>query len=239
VLRYVIHRRIDISQSLQGQESSSRLGFSIFATSTIRGPADTAGYPTTITVDSILADSGVALPVTINLAAARGLVFSGVLLPSGELRNPTPSDTTIAQAMTQILGTFRDFYPRLPAPGLTLGAQWTDTLSRSERAGAFDRVTATAITGSRASAIVERDGAHSVQIQSDAIVTLAGNGNQGGQPMTLQGAGTRHSLAFVAVDGRYLGGEWLDSTNLSIGLPLQGLTVPVRQVSYSLIRVLR
>jgi len=39
LLRYVIERRIEIHQAVQGQESTSRLGFRVFATATIRGPA--------------------------------------------------------------------------------------------------------------------------------------------------------------------------------------------------------
>ena len=237
-LHYLVHRRIDIVQSVQGQEQASKLGFGIFASSTIQGPADSAGYPTIVVVDSIVPDSGIALPFTVNLAAARGLTFKGTLRPSGELRNSTPSDTSTAQALGQVLGTFRDFYPHLPEGGLKVGAAWTDTISRSDKTGAFERLTVTSINSSRAASIEDRGGVHSVRIELGAHVTLSGNGTQGGQPLTLTGDGTRHSIEFVAVDGRYLGGESIDSTSLNITLPLQGLVVPVRQVAYSTIRVL-
>ncbi len=238
LLRYLIERRIDVHQAVQGQESTSRLGFRVFATATIHGPADSAGYPTTFVVDSIVPDSGSALPVTVNLTAARRLTFSGVLNPDGEFRRSTPSDSGTAHALAQVLGTFRDFYPHFPTGGLKLGAMWTDTISRSEAVGAFDKLTVTAINNSRASALEDRGGVHSVRINIASQITLAGSGAQGGQPLTLAGTGTRKSVEFVAVDGRYLGGETLDSTNLTITLPLQGLAVPVQQVSHATVKVL-
>ncbi len=238
MLRYVIARRIDIHQAVQGQESSSRLGFQVFATATIHGPADTAGYPTTFVVDSIVPDSGTALPVTVNLSAARKLTFSGELHADGEFRRSTPSDSAVAQALAQVLGTFRDFYPHFPAGGLTLGAMWTDTISRTDAVGAFDKLTVTAINNSHASALEDRGGVHSLRIDIGSQVTMAGSGTQGGQPLTIAGTGSRHSVEFVAVDGRYLGGETLDSTHLTITLPLQGLAVPVQQVSHASVKVL-
>ncbi|PYO39054.1 MAG: hypothetical protein DMD29_10680, partial [Gemmatimonadetes bacterium] len=83
----MIRLQISATQTFQGQTSSSRLGFRLFVHATIRGPADSHGYPATFTVDSIVADSGMALPETINLTAARRLSYSGVLTPSGELKN--------------------------------------------------------------------------------------------------------------------------------------------------------
>ena len=41
---------------------------------------------------------------------------------------------------------------------------------------------------------------------------------------------------FMAIDGRYLGGESLDSTSLTFNFP--GQTVPLRQVSHAVVRVL-
>lgn len=236
LLRYLIERRVDIHQQVLGQESSSQLAYRVFATSAIHGPSDTAGYPTTFTLDSIVPDSGMRLPGTINLASARGLTFTGVLRPNGEFHRATPSDSTIAQGLEQLVGTFRDFYPHFPRSGLILGASWTDTLSRTNRSGSIDNLLITAITTSRAAAIVERNGAHSVQIESTSAITLSGNGALGGQPITLQGSGSRHAVEFVAVDGRYLGSESLDSTHITFTFP--GQTVPQRLVSHATVKVL-
>ena len=237
-LRYVIRRQISATQTIQGQTSSSRLGFRLFVHATVRGPADSLGYPATFTVDSIVADSGVTLPVTINLAAARGLSYSGVLAPDGELKNSTASDTIVARGLSQVLANFRDFYPGIPAGGLTLNAAWIDTTSRTDRAGIFDRVTVTTIARSRAAAIEELAGAHAIRVEVDAILAITGAGNQGGQDLNLAGKGTRHATEYVAVDGRFLGGESLDSTDLEIAVPAQGQVVSIKQIAKSIVQVL-
>jgi len=237
-LRYVIRRQISATQTFQGQTSSSRLGFRLFVHATVRGPADSLGYPATFTVDSIVADSGVTLPVTINLAAARGLSYSGVLAPDGELKNSTASDTIVARGLSQVLANFRDFYPGIPAGGVTLNAAWTDTTSRTDRAGIFDRVTVTTIARSRAAAIEELAGAHTIRLEVDAILAITGAGNQGGQDLDLAGKGTRHATEYVAVDGRFLGGESLDSTDLEIAVPAQGQVVSIKQIAKSIVQVL-
>ena len=237
-LRYLIRRQISATQTFQGQTSSSRLGFRLFVRATVRGPADSTGYPATFTVDSIIADSGVALPVTINLAAARGLSYSGVLASDGELKNSTASDTIVARGLSQVLANFRDFYPGIPASGLTLNAAWTDTTSRTDRAGIFDRVTVTTIARSRAAAIEELAGAHAIRLEVDAILAITGAGNQGGQDLDLAGKGTRHATEYVAVDGRFLGGESLDSTDLEIAVPAQGQVVSIKQIAKSTVLVL-
>jgi hypothetical protein len=237
-LRYLIRREVSATQTFQGQTSASRLGFRLFVHATIRGPADSGGYPTTITIDSIIPDSGIALPVTLNLAATRGLSYSGILSPHGEFKNATPSDTTIARGLAQVLANFREFYPSIPGGGLALNAAWTDTTSRTDRAGIFDRVTVTAITTSRASAIEERAGAHAVRVEVSAILAITGAGNQAGQALDLAGRGTRHGVEYVAVDGRFLGGESVDSTDLEIAVPAQGQVVQIRQVARFIVQVL-
>lgn len=237
-LRYRVERRIESVQELPSQQQVSRLGFTIFVTASIRGPADSVGHPATFTIDSIVADSGVILPITVRLDAARGLSFAGTVTAEAEFRNSTPSDSVVAQGLARILGNFRDFYPHLPAAGVTLGAAWTDTISRTEKVGIFERLTVTAINVSRAGALEDRGGSHSLRIDVNATVTLAGAGEQGGQPVRLEGSGTRTGVEFMSVDGRYLGGESRDSIAQTITLSLQGLVVPVRQVSHSLVTVL-
>ena len=238
-LKYLIRRRISATQTIQGQTDSSRLGFRLFVHVTVRGPADSLGYPSTLTVDSIVADSGMALPVTINLAAARGLSYSGVVSPSGEIKKSTPSDTVVARGLSQVLTDLRDLYPRIPAGGLTLNAAWTDTTSRTDRAGIFDRVTVTSIATSRAAAIEEVAGAHAVLIEVSALLTYTGTGNQGGQDLNLAGQGKRHVHEYVAVDGRYLGRESTDTTDLEIAVPARGQVISIRQIARSTVQVLQ
>jgi hypothetical protein len=235
-LRYVVHQQIHVEQQFQGQTQTIDRGIRLFVAATIAGPADSAGYPVTFTVDSIVPDSGSVIPPTVNLAAARRLTYTGRLTPAGEFRQTATSDSTVAQAFAQIIGAFRNFYPRLPPGGLALGAEWTDTTSTSDRAGVD--VTIKAIGHSRAAAWEQRHGARCLRLEVSSAYTVAGAGEQGGQPLEISGTGTRTGVQFVAVDGRYLGGEVHDSSAIVVGLPVQGMTVPVRQVSHSTITVL-
>jgi hypothetical protein len=235
-LRYVVHQQIHVEQQFQGQTQTIDRGIRLFVAATIAGPADSAGYPVTFTIDSIVPDSGSVIPPMVNIAAARGLTYAGRLTPAGEFRQVAASDSTLAQTIAQIVGAFRNFYPRLPPGGLTLGAEWTDTVSTNDRAG-ID-VTMKAIGHSRAAAWEQRNGARCLRLEVNSAYSVVGAGEQGGQPLEVSGTGTRTGIQFVAVDGRYLGGQVHDSSAIVVALPLQGMTVPVRQISHSTITVL-
>src|SRR5437899_11470089 len=62
-LRYVMHQIIHIDQEFQGMRQPLDFGLRAFFAVTITGPANTSAYPTTITIDSILAGSGTPAPL--------------------------------------------------------------------------------------------------------------------------------------------------------------------------------
>lgn len=236
--RYRIHRRIESVQAFSGAEQRTSLGFSIFVMAAVGGPADSTGFPTTFAIDSIALDSGVVLPMFIDLDAARGLRFTGVLTPAGEFRDGVPSDTGAASALTRIIGGFREFYPRIPPQGITLGGAWTGTVAHNDQFGVVDRVTVTTTDSARAAEWEDRDDVRSLRVEIRSIVSLTGSGQQAGQAVELTGSGTRRGVEYIAADGRYLGGVSRDSTALTITLHAQGLIVPVRQVALSIVQVL-
>jgi hypothetical protein len=229
-LRYVLHQQVHAEQEFQGQTQTINRAVSLFVSTTITGPADSVGYPLTLAIDSMVPDSGTAMPPMVNLAAARGLRYTGRLAPSGEFRGVVPSDSARAQAFAQLAGGFvRTFYPRLPPGGLTLGAEWTDTVTTTDRT--VVEVTIRSVQHARVVSWEERSGARCLRLEVNATYTVAGAGEQGGQPLQVAGSGTRSTIQFVAADGRYLGGEFQDSSAIAVTLPMQGMTVPVRQVS--------
>ena len=236
VLRYVVHRRLHIQQALGGQPQSQDLGAQIFVVLLITGPSDSLGYRASFTVDSVVADSGTPAVVAVSMTRARRLVFDGRLDGRGEFRNPAASDTALAQSLIQLLGNFRDFLPRLPAEGLKLGADWTDTLAGTQRGGGA-LVTRRTIAHSAAAAWEDRGGVHSLRLDIGASYTIQGSGNGGGQPFELGGTGSVSGVAYVAADGRYLGGESRDSSSLTVSFPVQGLGIPVIQVTRSSVAV--
>ena len=231
--RYVVQRRIESVQESGGMEQKTILGFTIFVTATVRGPGDALGFPAVFAIDSVTKDSGVALPSVINLSRARGLSFSGILAPTGEFQNSTPSDSGAARNLSTIIGGFREFFPMIPATGITPGSAWTDTVVQTTQLGVIDSVLVTSVHNARALGWEEQDGLRGLRIEVRSTVGLAGGGTQGG----LTGSGTRQGVEYVGPDGRYLGGVSRDSTAMTVTLHAQRMIVPVRQVALSIIRV--
>ena len=236
-LRYVVHRRLHIQQALGDQTQAQDVGARIFVATAITGPADSIGYPATFLVDSIVADSGTPPPIVDNISKVRKLVFAGRVAPRGELVNALASDSAVAQSVVQLLGNFRDFLPRLPVGGLKLGSAWTDTVETSQK-GSGSEVSRRTITLSTAAGWEDRLGTRSVRVEGSQTYRVAGGGKNAGQPFELSGAGTGSGVAYIAADGRYLGGESQDSTTLTVRLPVQGVAVPVIQVTRTTVAVL-
>jgi hypothetical protein len=235
-VRYAVHRKVRIEEEIAGR-APTHMSYSLFLTAAISGPADSTGYAVVHTVDSVVADSGSFVPPTVNFAAARGLRFSGRLLPTGIVRNTAASDSAAAQSFGQFLGNLRDFYPRLPPAGLSPQATWTDTTTTSDRVAGGEVQVQSSHT-SAATGWEARGGAQCLRIETQGTFTVHGVMSQGGQPMEMSGTGTRRGMACVSADGRYLGGEQRDSTSLNVSLPVQGVTVPIRQVVQTTVTVL-
>jgi len=237
-LRYVMHQVIHIDQEFQGMRQPLDFGLRAFFAATITGPADSSGYPTTLTIDSIIPDSGTTAPMGINLTIAKGLSFAGRLTPRGEFRNQVASDTVAAQSLSPVVGSFKNFFPRLPSGGAALGATWTDTVTENDRAAGT--VTVTSVNRAHAAAWEERNAppVRALRIDVNSEFTIKGSGQQAGQPFEVAGSGLRGGVDFVAADGRYLGGESHDSTSMTITLPVQAMTIPRTQVSRTTVTVL-
>lgn len=235
-LRYVMHQVIHVDQQLPTGPQVLDYGLRIFFAVTISGPADSSGYPTTISIDSVAPDSGTTIPMGINLGAAKALSFRGRLSPRGEFRDPVPSDSVAAQVVSPIVGSFRNFFPRVPPGGVTLGAAWTDTTT--DQQAAVGNITITNVNRSRAAAWEERNGTRALRLEVTSDFQIQGRGQQVGQPFEVNGTGARNGVDYIAIDGRYLGGEARDSTNMTITLPVQSLTIPRTQASRTTVTVL-
>jgi hypothetical protein len=235
-MRYLVYRRLRIEQSFGGQQQLQDLGARVFIGVIITGPADANGYPATFTVDSIVSDSGTPQPIADNMSKVHALVLAGRLAPRGEFQGSTSSDTASAQSIAQLVGNFRDFLPRIPAEGVRVGTAWTDTMSLTQASGA-GAVTRRATIHSTAAQWEDHAGTRSLRIESSATYTVAGAGQNGGQSFEVGGTGTTTARAFIAEDGRFLGGESQDSTTLTVSLPAQGLAIPVTQVLRSTVSV--
>jgi len=237
-VRYVVHRRLHIEQALAGDQTQSQdIGAKIYVVAAITGPADSVGYPASFAVDSIVADSGAPAPIADNMNKIRKLVFMGRVAPRGDFVNAVPSDSTLAQGVVQLLENFRDLLPRLPSEGLKLGAMWTDTVETTLK-GSGSEVSRRMITQATATAWEDHLGTRSLRVVATQTLRVAGSGRNMGQPFELSGAGTGSSVSYIAVDGRYLGGEAQDSIALTVRLTVQGVAIPVMQLKHTTVSVL-
>ena len=235
-MRYVVYRRLRIEQTFSGRQQRQDLAARVFVSVVITGPADSSGYPATFTVDSVVPDSGMPQPIADNMSKVRALVLAGRLAPRGDFQGSTSSDTVNAQSIAQLVGNFRDFLPRIPAQGVRVGTAWSDTMTLAQRSGG-GAVTRRATIHSTAAAWEDHAGTRSLRIDSNATYSLSGSGENGGQSFRVAGSGTTTARAFIAEDGRFLGGESQDSTSLTVTLPAQGLAIPVTQVLRSTVLV--
>jgi len=232
--RYIVTRHLHIEQAFGGQPQVQDVGARLFVTVAIAGPTDAGRYRATFTVDSIVPDSGTPDQLGTMMTKVRSLVFAGRLAPVGEFDGVAASDTTATMNLAQFVGNFRDFLPRIPATGAGVGGAWTDTVMLAQRAGGGDAaVSRRAVVRSTALGWEPHAGVSSLHIESAATYDVSGAGQNNGQAFELTGAGTGSAQSFLSEDGRYVGGESRDSTNLTVSLPTQGLTIPVIQVMSS------
>lgn len=236
-LRYLVRQDVHIEQDFAGLPPTMHLGYGLYLTATVAGPSDSTGYLTSFTVDSVTVDSGSQLPPQINLAGARGFRVTGRLTPTGEFTNPIPSDSNTAASLGNLLPRFRSFFPRLPGGGIRPDTSWTDSTTTTDGAGGTS-ITTHSLSRRAATTFEDRGGIRALRIEVASTYQFNGTGQQSGAAFTIDGSGTGSGIQFLAVDGRYLGGESHDSTTMTIDLPMQGITIPRRQTAHTIVSAL-
>jgi hypothetical protein len=237
---YLVRQDVHIQQDFAGLPPTVDLKYALYVTASIGSAGDSTGLPTTFTVDSVTVDSGSQLPPQINLGTARGFRVSGRLGATGEFISG-PCDTSAAAAsLGNLLPRFRSFFPRLPAAGVAPQTSWTDSTTASDAANCSGGAAIATRAENHRSAMTweDRDGVRALRLETTANYVFNGSGEQGGAPFTLDGSGVGTGVQFLAGDGRYLGGELRDSSTLTIDLPVQGISIPRRQIARTTISVL-
>jgi hypothetical protein len=236
-LRYVIQQQVRIEHDRADLPPVTQLGWRTYVASTITGPADATGYPAIFTVDSIVVDSGVVLPSWMDPTTARGLRFVGRLAPTGEFLAGQVSDSASADKLAMLIGRFRTFYPRIPATGIAEGDNWTDTVTVTDSASG--RLTRRrSIRQVRAAGWEETPAGRALRIETNEQFEQTESGSGGGQPFNAKGTGVGSSVERIGAAGRYLGAVARDSANLTITLSAQGLIIPRRQITTTVVTVL-
>jgi len=243
--RFLIRQEVHIQQEFAGLPPSIDIRYGLYLTAAITAAAGAApidsGLATTFTIDSIVVDSASQLPPQINLAAARGYRVTGRLLPNGEfISGPCDTRDSSTAGVVNLLPRFRNFFPRLPAGGVHPAMTWNDSTEVTDNPTCAGGSTITTHSSNRRSATTweDRSGSRALRLETNASYRFNGSGQQGGGPFTVDGTGAGAGVQYLGSDGRYLGGELRDSTTLTIELPVQGISIPRRQLSHTTITAL-
>ncbi len=236
--QYLVRQEVHIQQDFAGVQPTIDLRYGLFLTAAISAPAD-SGLPTTFTIDSIVVDSATQLPPQINLAAARGYRITGRLLPTGEFISGPCDGKPDSSQIGSLLPRFRSFFPRLPVGGVRPTMTWSDSTNTTDNScGSSSLMTTQSANQRTAAAWEDHAGSRALRLETIATYHFNGSGDQSGNPFTVAGSGTGNWIQYVGSDGRYLGGELRDSTTLSIDLQNQGVTIPRRQRSHTVVTAL-
>jgi hypothetical protein len=199
---------------------------------TLTWVAADSGTRITTTVDSLVADSGLVLPLVV-LDSARGTRWTALRPPAGGL-------TGIAGNRNSLLGDqVRDqlalLFPRLPADGLRPGGHWNDSTQTSARVSAFEAVETSLATSDAGQQL----SSGAVPIQVTVTRSATGEASQFGQPITIKAAGSDTLAYQFGGDGRILevsGRRW---TSLVVELSAIGQSVPANEISSVRMTLLR
>jgi hypothetical protein len=213
---YVIRRQDSVTVQLpNGLPQTQELTRTVFLS-----VASVAGSPmrVTVTLDSLLV-SGLGMSQAA-ADSARGTRWSGTLSAEGRLSGLTTDRVTAVGQ--QLSGMMPTFFPVLPSGGARDGAAWTDTLTDTLRAMAFN-VRENAIVSSRATAD------NGLRIESSVTFTRTGGGSQFGQAVEVQATGTRRPTSRLRSDGVLTETTGTESSDMTLTIPAVGQSLPVKQ----------
>jgi hypothetical protein len=231
MVRYAFARRDSVAATMPSGEAQVQMLAST-AYLTIAWIAADSGTKITGTVDSVVADSGMTLPLAV-LDSARGTRWTALRPAGGGLTGLSGSKTSLLG--DQIRDQLMLLYPHLPTDGAHPGNRWEDSTSFPARVSAFE---ATVISHVSHEAD-QVDGAGTLPIRALIGRTATGDATQFGQPITLKATGTDTLDYRLGGDGRVLevnGTRW---TSLVVELSSIGQTVPVTEISRLRMTLLR
>ena len=236
-MRYLWHQDVHTESDFAGMPPISDRRYSLYITVAIAEPADSIGYLTSFTVDSVTVDSGSQFPPQFNLRVVKGFRMTGRLTFTGEFRDLVPSDPATVASVGCLLPRFHSFFPRLPLGGIHPDTAWTDSTSTTDNY-CGTTVSYRSLNQRVATAWEDHGGVRALPLAVTASYAFTGSGEQSGSSFTMSGTGMGTSRQILAGDGRYLGSESRDSTTVTIDITPSGVSIPQRQITRTTVTVL-
>jgi hypothetical protein len=173
-------------------------------------------------LDSMKVDSTSPIPQSV-ADSAKGSRWHAVVSPQGKISGLTAGTKTTAGG--QFESVLSGFFPRVKT-GAKPGDAWTDTLDYASDQGPAT-FTMRTVTNYTAPGTEARGGVKALKVQAAYSAARTGTVHNPQGEMNIEGNGTGTGTYYVGTDGRFLGGESKDSTNLSVVAPFAPAPIPI------------
>jgi hypothetical protein len=234
--RYRVASHLRVEQQLGNQLQVSKLSL-VYLLSVALSPGSSAReLKAEITVDSVTHYEGMGA-VSQAGNEVRGLRFTGILLPTGELRDLRGADSA-EPLVGEIVRDLKQFFPRLLPSGLATGDSWSDTTEQQITSGGIPLAVHSVAEHLVGDPLGDTRG-RMLPIKTLTTYTFSGTGRQGGQEFAVEGSGRRHTIEYLSLDGRYRGMVAADTSDFTITLAASGLSIPGKQFRADTVTVLR
>jgi hypothetical protein len=171
-----------------------------------------------------------------DMSSIKGKSFDMVLSPLGN-----EVDVSGAEALTYDMGGesrnlasgFKMFFPDMPGKAVKVGDTWPSSNGFEEKTGAMtirvDLQYLNTLEG-----FEKVDGVECARIGAQVTGTISGSGSQQGMDLTFAGTSKGKDVYYFAVkEGYYVKAASESTTEMSIDVASQGMTIPVNQTSKS------
>jgi hypothetical protein len=190
-----------------------------------------------VTIDDIsVSVAGPQGDMSPDMSSVKGKSFDMVLSPLGD-----EVDVSGAEAISYDIGGesrnlasgFKAFFPDMPGKAVKVGDTWPSTSGFEEKTGSMtirvDLQYVNTLEG-----FEKIDGVECARIAAQVTGTISGSGSQQGMDLTFAGTSKGKDVYYFAVkDGCYVKAASESTTEMSIDVPAQGMSIPVNQTSKS------
>ena len=222
--RYRRASHLYVEQGVGGQTQRINEVLVFFVSATLTREGDRLAI--SLTVDSVPRYESDG-PATGLAGRARGVRFTGLLAPSGEITGLSGGDSS-NKLVQQLAEDLPSFYPRIPSTGVEPRGRWTDTTQTTSKSGGLP-LTVMAVSQHEAHVPADSGAERVLPIRTFTTYSFSGSGSQGGQAYSVEGAGRRHAIKRLGLDGRFLGMIAADTSSYTISLRGLDVSIPGRQ----------
>ena len=221
-IEQVLHERIIVTDAV------TRVRFTVAIDSA------PTGFAVDATVDSVAVSGDAGVPPGAVTAAA-GARLRADVARDGAVRSVSGAGDG-NPLLDQLELGMHDLLPRLPPGGATPGAAWTDTTRARGRTAGIPIAIEARGRHHGAADWTAFEGRRVLPLTTETDYALSGEGERGGQWVTMMGTGTSHLRRLVTPEGVVALGIRQDTLRLAIELPGTGVRIPLTQVRTDTLR---